>query len=324
VINDKLLFLVKSNIKTNKLNFDNLFIIQIWKGSKYPHSILNKFYFDTTSFKFVNENHAYVDMTYVPFIETIINNIKTNINTITDEILINPLQIKGGPAIKKGLMNSIVTPVITPKIEKLEDRQEDKQALEKLISDLEKIKNEQLKNLETKETLCKNITTEYSQLANNLGDHKRELRKLKEREEELMNIFESDKGIYWKMKQQIKNGTLSEDSIPELFSKKYPILKFLDDEQLLDTDDDYFHYIEIYNDVYKDDEHIVETDKYVPHDIHYRNNNKYESLDKILAETYSDDDDGDIDDIDDIDDIEIENNTNENKSESLLDHPIFK
>lgn len=314
IINNKLLFLIKLGIKLDikQISFNNLFIVDTLKNSKYPYPIFNKIQFDITSFRFIYENNMCIPLMYTDFINNLIDNIKSNINVITkdnQQIVIN------------NTTNNITNNKVTLKKKESININEEMESIKQLVNDLEKIKNDELKKLETIEVEYKNNSDEFSKLANNLGDDKRELRMLKEKEEEAMNIFECDKSIYRKMKKQIEGGSLLESNIPDLFNKKYPILKFLDDEGLLDTNDDYSIYTELYNDMYKGtEENIKKSDKYVPHDIHYRGKNKYKSLDEILAETYSDDDDNNDDE-----NLCITNEVDmSDKSNSLLDNPIFK
>ena len=300
IINNRLIFLIKTGAKANKLNFDNLFILKTAKHSKYPHPIYDKYSFDIKNLKFLSHK-TIIEFNKPGYCEeTLLNDIKNNLNTIFGKLIDVPLN---EIPVKKSLEN----PTVTKK------ELYDTKLLESIIDELETNKQHEIKKMETIETIHKNAVDEYAVMANDLGDDKRELKQLREREEESWNIFESDKNIYKKMKQQIENGKLSENNIPELFSHKYPILKFLDEEQILDTEDDYFTFIEMYDEVYNKSKAEKNNQKK-----YYKSTKKYESLDKILAETYDDDDENE-----DPEDINMDQDNDEQVG-SLLNHPMFK
>lgn len=315
MINDKLMFLIKNNIRVNKLIFDNFVIVETVNGSKYPCPVYNKYYFDTTSCKFIAQNNTQV-IQFSNYIINMTETIKNNLNIVLDKQQVgNNIIIGNNSNSGRGLMNSTVT----------KKELYDKQLLENMIIELERHKQTEINKLGKIETDHKLVVDEYTEMANNLGDDKRELRRLKEKEEESWNVFESDKGIYKKMKHQITNGTLSEKNIPELFRTKYPILKFLDEEQVLDTEDDYFMFIEMHDDINKKPELEKQSKFTKPRHPYARKKSQgkqYESLDKILAETYSDDEVEEIEEITNIEDVgDIEDGCD--YETTLMDHPMF-
>lgn len=82
------------------------------------------------------------------------------------------------------------------------------------------------------------------------------------------------------MKQDIVTHKLLESKISVLFKDIYPIYKFMDSKDLLNTEDEYIHYINIYNEIFPKLKEERE-DVYVPHNIHYLNEieqKKYENI----------------------------------------------
>jgi hypothetical protein len=76
-----------------------------------------------------------------------------------------------------------------------------------------------------------------------LDAEKLKLKKNKEKWEEFKNIFNADKKIYKIMKEQIANNDI--EKIPELFEKKFPIFKILDDNNFLDTQAEIYEYVKL-------------------------------------------------------------------------------
>jgi hypothetical protein len=77
----------------------------------------------------------------------------------------------------------------------------------------------------------------------NLDAEKLKLKQNKEKWEEFKNIFNADKKIYKIMKEQISKNEI--EKIPELFEKKYPIFKLLDENSQLDTPQEIYEYIKL-------------------------------------------------------------------------------
>jgi len=155
----------------------------------------------------------------------------------------------------------------------LDEENVDPETIRKTMEALQELKKVELKRLED---LKKNTTGDmenFSRYCNDLGDKKRELRRNQERETERRNKFEANKDAYFKMKKHIDSGKLSESKISELFINEYPIYKFMDEKNLLDEDDDYVVYLNIYDEMYppKNEKNKEDEPKstYIPHNIHY-------------------------------------------------------
>lgn len=61
--------------------------------------------------------------------------------------------------------------------------------------------------------------------------------------------FIADKNTYYKLKTKLLNKSISENNILEEFSNKYNILKLMDENKLLDTDDEYSIYLDLHNSI---------------------------------------------------------------------------
>jgi hypothetical protein len=202
-----------------------------------------------------------------------------------------------------------------------------KEQLDKLIE----LKEDQLDNIDNVKDI---IEQDKDKLANyycDISTEKRILRMQKEKEEEKLRIFESDKKVYEKIKIDINKEKISEDNIPELFIKQYPILKFMDLNNLLNTDNDYDTYKSLYDEMYP--KPTNKNDPYIPHNINYKNENKSHnipsslcdnssrcipSVDEILADLETDTDETESDDTESIyDEPNIKkHNTNNNSDET--------
>ena len=151
-------------------------------------------------------------------------------------------------------------------IKQIEELQKHKEKEEENICNIEKEYDDNQKNL--------------SNYCDNLNDEKRTMRINKEKEEEKKRIFDSDKRVYDKLKLDIQKNKIDESKIPELFSMKYPIFKFMDENNLLNNDDDYETYLCFYDEIYPPPK-STNTQEYVPHNVHYLSNEEQEKYKNI-------------------------------------------
>lgn len=75
--------------------------------------------------------------------------------------------------------------------------------------------------------------------------------KRKEKLTEQKNRFDANKKAYLMMKKNIETGLLKEDKIPILFEKEYPIYKFMDNTNILNTDNAFETFFKLYDELYK-------------------------------------------------------------------------
>jgi hypothetical protein len=76
-----------------------------------------------------------------------------------------------------------------------------------------------------------------------------------EKEDEKKNIFKVDKQVYFTLKAEGIDGS-DEDKIPILFVDKYPVFKFLDTNNLLDQEQEYELFTDLYNKLLEKDNNI--------------------------------------------------------------------
>ncbi len=160
----------------------------------------------------------------------------------------------------------------------------------KMIQTLTELKNKENEKLETLKVVAEKEEEKLTELSNEFGDRRRDHLKNKEKEKENKNMFIANKRSYYLIKQDIEDKKITEAKISILFKDYYPIYKFMDLKQLLDTDDEYIQYVKIYNELYPKQSFSV--DSYVPHNIHYLNDieqSKYDNIkksNKDMIETF--------------------------------------
>jgi len=122
------------------------------------------------------------------------------------------------------------------------DNLDDKE-LEKKIAELNKLKEQQVNELENLNENLNEFENNIIQEKYQIDSQKNKLRRDKEKWEEFKNIFNADKKIYRIMKEQLEANQI--EDIPELFEKKYPIFAALDEYNLLDKPSEIYDYIKL-------------------------------------------------------------------------------
>jgi hypothetical protein len=128
---------------------------------------------------------------------------------------------------------------------KEDDEEIDEEELKKTIAELNRLKEQEMKDLEKLNEGFHEIENEIFESKSLLTTEKNKLKRDKEKWEEFKNIFTVDKKIYRTIKEKIANKEMEETEIPELFEKKYPIFKVLDENNILDTNSDIYEYIKL-------------------------------------------------------------------------------
>jgi hypothetical protein len=169
--------------------------------------------------------------------------------------------------------------LVTVQKETFDEEKPDPNELLKMIQNLTELKNKENERLEKLKEIADKEEEKLSALGNELGDKRREHFKNKEKEEENKNMFIANKKAYYLIKRDIEDQKITESNISVLFKDYYPIYKFMDRNQLLDTDDEYVQYVNIYNELYPKQSFSVES--YVPHNIHYLNDDEQKKYDHI-------------------------------------------
>jgi len=115
--------------------------------------------------------------------------------------------------------------------------------LRKKIEELNKLKDIEINDLENLNDNLHDFENKIIEEKFSIDAEKNKLRTDKEKWEEFKNIFAADKKIYKIMKEQLNNNDI--EDIPELFERKYPIFKVLDDNNLLNIEGDIYEYIKL-------------------------------------------------------------------------------
>lgn len=310
MINHMLGILVKYHVKIALSEVDitpYCFTYQSHSHNSYPF-IANIYSLDLTRLRIVSKGEEYDIPNIYPFNE-LKESIKQNLNQLTlttqtsssqkpPNFILKPKPVE--PHIRRQ-MDSIVLPKETedkpetikppnnpksPKTLKPPSPEIEVDDIKKTIDELKKMKEVEANKLEELKKKHTEDTEKFADLHNKLGDKRRELRKEVEREEERRRVFQADKQAYKKMKQHISEKKLEEANISELFINKYPIFKFMDGNNLLDTPNDYIVYSSLYNEMHQTKK--GENDLYVPHNIHYLSEEEQQQYAQIKT-NYKDD-----------------------------------
>jgi hypothetical protein len=145
----------------------------------------------------------------------------------------------------------------------------DPKAMAEALENLKKLKEAEQQKLEVLKTQLQNDLENFNKYSNQLGNKQRNFKIEKDKEEERRRIFEADKEAYRRMKEDIAKGILSEEKISDLFIDKYPIFKFMDQKNLIHTEDSYIIYLNLYHESHPTKMTSLEKGIYVPHNIHY-------------------------------------------------------
>lgn len=135
--------------------------------------------------------------------------------------------------------NNIDTEYINNKIIESEGSKMKKEDLLKKIEDLEKKHELEKKKLNEMKKENKKKEKDFLKNTRRLEDIKRSNRIKLDKLNEQKRIFKSDKGVYNKIKDEIKD----ENDIPELFVEKYKILKKMEDNDELNKEGDFETYM---------------------------------------------------------------------------------
>ena len=160
----------------------------------------------------------------------------------------------------------------------------DEQKLKRQMDALIKLREDELNNIEKLKDLHEEDMQNFTDYHNNLGDKRRTYNRDKDRMNEKRKEFDSDITTYSRIKDHIVQGSLSEDAVPILFADKYPVFKFMEENQLLNKDDSFVVFTELFDKMYDTPQDTAAKD-YVPHNINYLSK---EEQDKYKNKQHSD------------------------------------
>lgn len=303
----------KIHMPFEKLNFDNLQIVQVLSG--YQNSkpfIVNTYKLNLSELQLIGLDSTTISL-LIPTFNYITKSISDKMAIITEQVssnsetkltsanryqvqnkhpvknifdqaneLLNSPQkvIELGPRqiptvnVSTGINDTNIkeeNKIINPDVPRTMDSvlfEKNPENLKKTMESLQELKKIELDKLETLKKTVKDDVDNFTSFYDVHANKKRDYRKKLEKEKGRKSKFEANKLAYGKMKKDIDKGKLQESKISELFAKEYPIYKFMDQRGLLDKDDDYIIYLNIYDGLYPDDDNPDE-EEYVPHNIHY-------------------------------------------------------
>jgi hypothetical protein len=276
-------------IKFNKINM--IIKKKLLDNMKHFDLFLEEILFDTKLKVFKSDIQIY-DLSSVSYLTKLLNEINSNneIKKDNPEQKVKIIPKKNLPKVKVVNFNKIEKQekeeVIEPELDenKLEE-------LEELILKLEEEKEKKEEILEKEKEIISNKEMEEREI-------KMKERSMNDKKKEINNIFESDKRLYFNFKQiqeliekYKKNPKLFENNnsyslthnerrakllvdnnqnfeIPDLFLHKYPIFKFLDENNLIEKQYTLFAYKLIY---YNNYEKNTESRKYFDNDVYLLN-----------------------------------------------------
>ena len=119
----------------------------------------------------------------------------------------------------------------------------------------------------------------------------------KERQEDAYKKFVANKQAYKKMIGAYNNSNkeFNIDAIPDFLIREFDILQTMDEMHILDTDDEYILFKELYNDAYSDLKNTSNSNDiksaFIPHNINYlpeKEQKQYPSIDSIMEKVDND------------------------------------
>lgn len=162
-------------------------------------------------------------------------------------------------------IETITNVVDVKNVENIENPDELKKKIDELLNMKKQIETE----IKNEEKTIKKTEEKFAELAADISDQKREIQRIHSRESQRQQIYQQDRKLYDRFKFEISQG-LPESSIPEHFILKYPVFKYLDQNNLLDKNHDYETFVllfEKYNPLITNSGGFKKS--YVPHDIFY-------------------------------------------------------
>ena len=161
-------------------------------------------------------------------------------------------------------------------------KEEKLKQLKDMIQKMEQVKNNKLNILEEKRRKNEEEKEKIMEENSKIQQKKQYDRLVKDKIKELKNIYRSDIAVYHKIKDNIES--TEETQIPVLLKAKYPIIKFLELNNLLDDENSYILFKKIYYTLY---DHDTDSRKYYGDPVYELN----EEEENIYVEFFSDIDD---------------------------------
>ena len=175
------------------------------------------------------------------------------------ELLSKPLNLNTGTVLNRNELESQleaqaesqqVIQVSGAESESESESEQDTEMLERTLTKLRQQAAKEQEQLERAQEEHEHDKKLFSQHAENTNDERREIRRLKEKNEERERIFFSDVGVYCKFMSKVSANRARIDKPPPMFADKFPIFRYLDQHQLLESDNAYELYQLMFNEIY--------------------------------------------------------------------------
>ena len=184
------------------------------------------------------------------------------------------------------VINDVVKDSVIPKTHAKIQQVGDLQNIDEIDEQLDNLKNKMEKMMDMRDEQIDNNTSMKKKVNDQedalndyvlekITDEKQQLKRNNEKNEEMVRVFRCDKKVYRLIKEDVKNGIISNEEIPSLFEKKYPIFEFMDLHNLIVLNDlhdenEFKLYCEYYDEAYPPKIAYKNTnDEYIPHNVNY-------------------------------------------------------
>lgn len=134
------------------------------------------------------------------------------------------------------------------------DDDEETKKIKNLYFEMKKQKVAKEQEVKEKEKHLDNDLKNFSRYVEEIGNDKREIKRMEDRLEERKRVYESDKVTFMRIMDQIieSNGEFNETSenFPKMFIHKWSIFRFMAENGLLDKENNYQIYLILFNSVH--------------------------------------------------------------------------
>ena len=170
------------------------------------------------------------------------------------------------------------------------DDDEETREIKEAFFTINKKKKNLKKEIKTQSKKLDDDLTNYYRYFDSVGDDKRTIRLMKEREEERIRVFASDKRTFSLLVDKIiaSDGKFNENHphFPPMMKHKWPILKFMAEKELLNKFNDYDIFRLLFNEIHHpvSDKEMVKNEKaefFNTHALNYKENTEIKVFDEL-------------------------------------------
>lgn len=321
VLKNHLLFCKNNNIRPSHSNNTNLYVVKTTKSvdAKFFNIYHEKYYFDLQNFNIVSYSKLQGSTKY--FAQLILAELIEEIKELFPKSKQNQVPINIQPCepvqpkqislksmidataklvVEEPVINNVSETVM--QIEKkpnvldsniiinnsdlsIDDISESELKAE--LDKLQKLRDDKLEKLFVLKDKHEEAVEGYTSLITDINSSKMSNRLQKDKLERKQREYDGAKSTYRKIKADLalprNDSKIDENNIPVLFADKYPIFKFMDENNILDTDVEFDTYTEIYNKLTENQQ--TDDTVYVPHNFHYLDEDKKKHFEEFINTT---------------------------------------